>query len=283
MKGGLPLVGACAMLASACGGNKTTYNAAEVQPFATDSVCWTDTIADGGCKAIAKIAGQYPMEGNPILIDSVRAWIAHNLEFAGYTSEPLFTPAETERANGNLLVQTAGRAMLGRAAADFAEFKKDSISINYEYSYNFIPAFHSDSLLTYAFTSYVYLGGAHGGSTGYGQTFDMNTGEQLTFDNSFLPEKRAELIELIKAGLWKQYFTNPASGESGAATLKEALLIDPDTLPLPACPPEFFKDGIAITYQQYEIACYAAGMPSCILTYDEVRPLLTEKAARLIP
>lgn len=35
--------------------------------------------------------------------------------------------------------------------------------------------------------------------------------------------------------------------------------------PLPSTPPFLTKDGIRVIYQQYEIAPYAAGMPSCVI------------------
>jgi len=37
-----------------------------------------------------------------------------------------------------------------------------------------------------------------------------------------------------------------------------------------------------LSYQQYEIAPYAAGMPSFVLTYQEVRPYLTKEALQLL-
>lgn len=64
---------------------------------------------------------------------------------------------------------------------------------------------------------------------------------------------------------------------------KDALLINPDTLPLPASAPYFMPKGVNFDYQQYEIAPYAAGMPSCVLPYSVVKPMLTPEAAKLLP
>lgn len=41
-------------------------------------------------------------------------------------------------------------------------------------------------------------------------------------------------------------------------------------------------DGFHVVYQQYEIACYAAGLPGCVLPYDSVAPLLTPAAKALL-
>lgn len=72
-------------------------------------------------------------------------------------------------------------------------------------------------------------------------------------------------MPLIREGLMRQYFDVETAQE-----FKDALLIDPDTLPLPVTPPYFMPDGFHVVYQQYEIACYAAGLPGCVLPYDSV-------------
>ncbi len=130
------------------------------------------------------------------------------------------------------------------------------------------------------------MGGAHGGAVGLTQTFDRNSGVSLTYANSFLPSRRTELLELIRNGLWEQYFKDnfgDAGNDGSEVSLRDALLIDPDTLPLPACPPDFRSDGVAFSYQQYEIACYAAGMPSCVISYDSLEPLMTPWVRDLLP
>ena len=53
-------------------------------------------------------------------------------------------------------------------------------------------------------------------------------------------------------------------------------------LPLPATDPWLTKKGVSFIYQQYEIAPYAAGMPSFVLAYDDIRPYLTEDAAKML-
>ena len=84
-------------------------------------------------------------------------------------------------------------------------------------------------------------------------------------------------MPLIREGLMRQYFDVQTAQE-----FKDALLIDPDTLPLPVTPPYFMPDGLHVVYQQYEIACYAAGLPGCVLPYDSVAPLLTPAAKALL-
>jgi len=66
--------------------------------------------------------------------------------------------------------------------------------------------------------------------------------------------------------------------------LSEHLLIDLKTglLPPPETNPVFGKDGVTFTYQQYEIAAYAYGMPSVTVPYAAIRPYLSATAASLL-
>lgn len=285
-----------ALLASACvNGDKRqaastpeTEEAEQEQAFVTDSLYWVDSLSLEGNKATASIYGRYPTGGRAQLQDSVRLWIAERLSYGGYgDGRAQFDYDASLLADGNALVAKAGRSYMDSARADFERFGQDTMfagahNITYEYVYSFTPAFSSDSLLTYNFSGYAYLGGAHGSSVGAGQTFAVSTGLRLDASNMFLPENKARLRDLLSAGLWEQYFGPAVSGDD-VTSLSDALLINADTLPMPAFPPLCLKTGVVFTYQQYEIACYAAGMPSCVLPYKEVKPLMRPEVARLLP
>ncbi len=300
----LPLMGAAFLSVCSCGGSKKGADATgdaeaaavevaaveaavgSVTPFVTENVEWTDSITVGGNKAMAKIEGEYPERDNRAIVDSTRAWIAKQLETLLYNCGGENTlglaPTKEDFGNGNRLVSKTVARLLDASRNDFNGFVKDSISVNYEFFADFKPIFVSDSLITYSYSSYVYLGGAHGGAVGAGQTFDRSNGVKLTYANTFLPEKRPELVALIKKGL-VEYFKEGLSQDGDTLNLRDALLINPDTLPLPAFDPEFTKDGVVFTYQQYEIAPYAAGMPSCIISYKDLSPLFTSFVTPLVP
>lgn len=251
------------------------------ESFMTDSIHVNDTLVMGGCNATAKISGLYPT-GDDCLSDSVRKWIADRLRYGlSETGTPLFELHDGVYDNGDSLIRLECDLLLADARQDFSSFIADSISVSYEYDFRFSPAYTTDSILTYSFGSYVYLGGAHGGATGCGQTFARSTGDMLDSGNMFLTDSLPALLSMVKSGLWNQYFKDDIDGSD--MTLRDVLLINPDTLHLPAFPPVYLQEGINFTYQQYEIACYAAGMPSCTISYDSIRPLLTPKAAALIP
>ncbi|MDE5655852.1 MAG: DUF4163 domain-containing protein, partial [Muribaculaceae bacterium] len=153
----------------------------------TDSVHWADSLRMGQCLAKAEVAGQYPVAGITPLVDSVRAWLGDQLSCSvQQSSDRMFKPTAADLASGSRLAAACGKAMLESARSDFKGFVEEDFSISYEFSNSFGPSYQTDKLLTYYFSSYVYLGGAHGGSLGSGQSFDANTGQKLTVDNIFL-------------------------------------------------------------------------------------------------
>ncbi len=255
--------------------------AAPVTRMATDSINLTDSVTVGGCKAVASVKGLYPTDRSSRLADSVRVWIGESMATNMQdTRESLFQPTAEELASGTALAKRYVEAMLEQARCDFSGIEEQEVSTSYEYSCSFSPSFESDSLTTYSMGIYVYFGGAHGGVLGLEQTFVNNTGLRLTADNVFIPDSIPRLTGLLRRELWEQYFKE---GTSEGATLRDALLIDPDSLRLPSAAPAFLADGVAFCYQQYEIACYAAGMPSCIIPYSEIRPMIRPSVRPLLP
>lgn len=281
----LPVLSVGMLIGSGCNGSGRN-GSDDSLVFATDSIDWRDSILLGECRSMVEITGQYPTKGNQILIDSLQTWIAGNLANGiPMADNPLFTPDSLLLANGEKLAAMAGKKLIEDSKRDFQDFIEDDISVTYDYSVNFRPIFESDSLLTYSFSSYGYSGGAHGAAAELTQTFNKNNGIRLTFANAFVPGSLDKLKEIIKNELWEQYFKPeiPADDSTEDVSLSDMLLIENDSLPLPVCPPYFMPDGIHIIYQQYEIACYAAGMPTCVIPYETVKPLLNADVKALIP
>lgn len=271
----LASVGAAVFGLASC----SSGNGGGAEAFETDSVRWADSLVMDGCRAKVDIKGLYPGSGKTALADSVRAWIGGRLEAGVYDNSGMRVSVSS-LDDGNKLVEECGNTLMAFVRTDFDGFVADSIAVQYEFDFSFGPEFRSDSLLSYFFSAYLYTGGAHGGSLGVGQTFVANTGERLTAANIFEPESLPKVVEIVKESLWEQYFkenTEPGS------SLGDMLLVNVDTLGLPAYPPVFAADGLEFTYQQYEIACYAAGMPSCTVPYDRLKPLMRPETARLLP
>ena len=114
--------------------------------------------------------------------------------------------------------------------------------------------YETDKFVTYEMKKYEDMGGAHGGTFISGMTFRKSDGRRVEWD---LFTKSMQ--DVIKKGL-NTYM-----------------------LPLPATPPVFTKEGVLFTYQQYEIAAYAAGLPSFIVPYDEAKSLMNTTGKNLLP
>ncbi len=84
--------------------------------------------------------------------------------------------------------------------------------------------------------------------------------------------------DVIKKGLKKYFEVHTDEEMEKFLSLENTYL-----LPLPATPPVFTKEGVLFTYQQYEIAAYAAGLPSFIVPYDEAKSLMNTTGKNLLP
>lgn len=149
------------------------------------------------------------------------------------------------------------------------------------WSYHFNLKKLADTLGYVIFQSqnYVYTGGAHGGIIGDGYLlFDKKNGKRI--DPVLDPACVQEIQPLLIQGLLS-YF-----GEAGykltEEELREYLQLEGDLIPLPQWTPYPTSEGLVFVYQQYEIASYAAGMPSFVIPFDQVQPYLTPEARKLL-
>lgn len=141
----------------------------------------------------------------------------------------------------------------------------------------------SDTLdvMIYNSESYVYYGGAHGGIIGTGAiTFDKRSGNKIS---RFLrSDATAALQPLLRKGLMQYYL------EYGDTITDEELTgrvqIEGELIPLPVQTafPNATKDSLTLTYKQYEIACYADGMPSFRLAVKDIEKYLTEEGKKIL-
>lgn len=291
LKGALPFVALMALSFSSCGNKKissentgtNTETDKSASILKTDSISWNDSIATpAGNKAYCRISVAYPVDGNARLLDSIRHWIAGQLStnsFISHDTVKPFTVPGADLADGEKYIKNVGTHVLDKAKPELLGL--DSLRIEpgmaYEYDWNISDIYQTDKFVTYASSTYCYLGGAHGGSSFTPQVFSLTDGREFGWD-MFRTDSIPALKNIIRQALMTQHFEVKTEAE-----LRDCLLINPDTLPLPVTPPYFTADGVHFVYQQYEIAPYAAGMPGCVLPYGKMRPMLTEAAAALLP
>jgi len=144
----------------------------------------------------------------------------------------------------------------------------------------------TEGYLTFTSGYEVYTGGAHGGYLVDGATFNKANGKRMGW-NMFDPGKRPELVAQLKKGLMDYFNDNVEEKITTDEQLFEMLMLfdDPETpeneleygIPLPKTEPWVTRDGIVFTYQQYEIAAYACGLPSCVLPLAALKDCLSEE------
>ena len=139
-------------------------------------------------------------------------------------------------------------------------------------------AYETESYITYTTEDYEYLGGAHGSTTLSGTTFRKTDGRRLGYEMLRNTESDA-FHALLRDGV-KEYF-----GKQGMnGDLKDVLMgVDNvDYMPLPVTVPCLTDKGMMFVYQQYEIAPYAAGMPSFVIPFEKIKPYLTATVLKMI-
>lgn len=159
------------------------------------------------------------------------------------------------------LVSKYGRKELNRIKEEFSELCiEDTCMIlnNYlEHNIDCKLLFENDSLITFGVGVYVFMDGAHGSYLYEGKTFNKNTGHVYNFDLLSKYDKNTLNNYMLKGLL--EYF----GSEDELSSLCD--ISDIHNIPLPSASLYVTEKGINFIYQQYEIACYAAGMPSFVI------------------
>ena len=222
------------------------------------------------------------------------------LAFIGsYEGERLFEPYGGEPDDNAAIVDyyrcKAIEVLDSNAASDYEERskyilededltdeqKKDILenTPRFEYDFTLEKQYETDRFVVFNSTDYIYLGGAHGGVIGQGSpTFDKKDGHRV--EKFIKDDALTQMQSLMTAGL-VEYFSD-GDDTINAGNVRDYLFLDDETIPFPSWTPHPTEEGLCFVYQQYEIAPYAAGMPSFIIPYDALRPYLTPEAANLL-
>lgn len=169
------------------------------------------------------------------------------------------------------LVDFYGKAWADTLHQEAQEVRKEAVLA---YEAEMEKVYETDNIVTYRLQTYINLGGAHPSSSETGATFRKSDGKRLTWD--IVRQDRDYLFMDVKKDILKQYFECSTDNEL------EKIISNIFEIPNPKTPPYFTAEGITLIYQQYEIAGYAAGLPSGIIPYKTLKPLMTEQAKQLL-
>ena len=148
----------------------------------------------------------------------------------------------------------------------------------FEYSYKLKQLADTLGYVVYLSQDYIYMGGAHGGIGGDGcLTFNRETG--LLVEQMIDPACVEQIQSLLIEGLLSYYNDNGV--QLSETDMRSQLQIEGDIIPLPVQQPYPTKEGLVFTYNQYEIASYADGMPSFVIPFSKIAPYMTEQGKKV--
>ena len=269
-----------------------------------DLVTETVNYADSTAHADLSIKVELPVCGQGAAADRIRAALVEVMDeqlshIGSYEEERLFPPYEGSTDKTDLLLEYyRGKALesIGKQSQEDYDERVASIEENdgltegqrkeildempgWEYEFNLLKDRETDKYVVFLSQDYVYLGGAHGGITGRGGlTFGKKDG--LLVEKTVDPASLDAIQPLLRKGLTK-YFSDEDM-EIAQEELDNYLFLETGVIPLPAWTPYPSEEGLVFTYQQYEIAAYAAGMPEFTVPYADILPYLTPEAKALL-
>jgi hypothetical protein len=261
----------------------------------TDSLSFCTVMYEDTMKVVDAYVSQnmkvdFPLpEAKGVLADTIRAYL---VKAVANNYFPLYEEADSagktfEYKVGDeegFLSAYAGEGMT-RMVAEVTQMAEDGWATGYYNNYTASISTQTEKYVTLEEAHEIFTGGAHGAYIVSGITFRVSDGARMGW-NLFDMSKKSELIALLKKGVME--YLEVSSEEE----LQEQLQVwdDPDTpenelefgLPLPRAVPYLTSRGVAFVYQQYEIACYAVGLPSVTIPVEELRDLLSEEGRALL-
>jgi len=237
--------------------------------FTTKVIKWKQEIKQEKLTAECQILADYPDKGNPLLLRGIREWM--NEQLGGIYTGDLNTGDSVVAYYGKMEIDSLKSQLevLGDSEYDTGLDNDRTLRLVYE----------TNRFVTYGDTSYIYSGGAHGSQTIIGATFRKDDGRKFGWD-MLINTNEQGFHDLLREGL-KRFFKVVTDQE-----LKDNLMLENEFaftyFPLPQTPPYIGEDGMHFIYQQYEIACYAAGHPEAVIPFSELTPYLTVTVSDLL-
>lgn len=239
--------------------------------FDTEDVFYSDSFEFGKNKAECEIEVDFPKTGNKALSNIITGWAASQIaESTGACLDNI-----TVSGNGQEFAKTVTDSIFTSIENDFKGFEEAGFTLQYSYKIDIEEEYTTGRFVTYTSEVYAYTGGAHGNSTEVGAVFGLKDGRIYGWD-IFKEDSLPAILELVKDRLLKDYF----EAEPGASL--GDFLLDGSEIGLPVSAPYFTEDGVKFIYQNYEIAPYAAGRPSCTIPYSQLKNFFTADAKALL-
>lgn len=281
----------------------TGQKAADVE-VGTQTFCFSDS-----CPHLTvKFSLELPIrtdDAATMMRDSLIADFMRNalqpVEIADDDEKNLITPYNGDMTDAQAIVDYYGKAvyefLLEQALDDFnyriqyleedstmtAEEKEEIKNATPQWCFELTIARTTDAkdFVVYNSFAYVYYGGAHGGVSGTGaMTFNKATGQKIS---AFINADAANALQpALRKGLQRYY--SECGEQLTNDELSDRLQLLDTIIPLPINTPQpnAAGDSLIFTYRQYEIACYADGMPSFAIAAKDLLPHLTGEGKAIL-
>lgn len=201
----------------------------------------------------ARIDLLYPVVvmGEKALQDAVTAWV----------NKYLFSIMEAEETPKSSTLDAAAKAFFGLHDQSKKEGGTSMANGAYEVRTGSEVVLNNGKYLTLAINGYTFMGGAHGSPTEALNTFDVQSGKILTWDDLVTDKAAVQALAEKKVR------------EERADVFKEGFDFD-DTFNF-VLPANYglTEEGIFLYYQHYEIMPYALGATEVTLTFEELGTL----------
>ncbi len=282
------------------GSDTTAENAQEEAPvLPVEQLVFHDSMAVVNTWCTEDILVEYPLDTcQGALADSVRAWLVETLsntnciQWGDEVSKKKPRIYDGDMRDGRSCVDFYGCYGIQTLSETLRPMAEEGMDMPYEndIQLGIEDSVHGLTYTTYSGYHYIYLGGAHGSTMGISQTFRNSDGRRMGWNMLDL-SKKAQIAKLIRKGL-ADYFGEVDGTKVNEENLNDFLMLwdDPDTpqneleygIPMPATEPYMYQGAMHFTYQQYEIAAYAVGMPDAVIAIEDIKDCLSAEGRALL-
>lgn len=246
--------------------DQTAFTVDSISRAPSDEHCSVELVVD------------FPTAGPQALVDSVRSYIGNEMKsfyMARLDGDGLPRPANYEGSlsDGKALVDFHADHLLSDMKDIYQSFV-DSTGVKDTYMVNqssIRKTSENDSIVTYESGCYQFEGGAHGLYWLEGATFRKSDGTRILINLD--PFKVDQMQPLLKAGV-DQYLKDNGAQTTVDDLIKGGVFMADGEVPLPSTQPYLTADGVKFVYQEYEIAPYAAGLPTFTIPLKDLEPFI---------
>ena len=228
------------------------------------------------------------LDTKPEITQDIFEFIQGQLCEYGFINDSVsLVPGEFESLiSSGLKYNEAAARLIDRQKQEFNSQIETLDSLNYPFNiyFNIYPVYLDKNYVTYWQSAYCYTGGAHGITTSYLKTYDLNSGKLLTYDNIIKENHLEEVREEVAAHMAYSYpiYENISTVEQYLDSLNVWLdhfssedskdLITVQNFPLNDV--AITKDGLVFMYQMYELTPGSDGCPMVLIPYKDIKGCL---------